>query len=164
MQGRFDDDGGGAHLALVCRVQQRLCALPLAHVIETMRPLPTTTVAGAPPFVCGLAVIRGAAVPVLDAARLLCDADDEPGRFVMLALGASGTPGSRHVALAVGSVLGVRAIPPASLQALPPLLQDAGADAVASIGLLDAELLLVLQASRLLSDEAWAGLVALRAA
>lgn len=137
-------------LSLVCRVRGRLCALPLGHVIETMRPLPTAAIAGAPHFVRGLAVIRGAPVPVLDVATLLGETDTSPGRFVTL------TTGTRHVALAVGSVLGVRPIPPDSFHDLPPLLHEAGSEVVASIGLLDAELLLVLQSSRLLARDAWA--------
>jgi purine-binding chemotaxis protein CheW len=145
-------DGGDADLSLVCRVQGRLCALPLEHVIETMRPLPTAVIAGAPHFVRGLAVIRGAPVPVLDVASLLGETAASSGRFVTL------TVGMRRVALAVGSVLGVRAIPAASLQGLPPLLNEAGSEVVASIGRLDAELLWVLQSSRLLSADAWAAL------
>jgi purine-binding chemotaxis protein CheW len=156
-QGRLVN-GGDADLALVCHVQGRLCALPLDHVIETMRPLSTTAIAGAPHFVCGVAVIRGAPVPVLDVARLLGGADASPGRFITLSVGM------RRVALAVASVLGVRVIPSGSLSGLPPLLHEAGSELVASIGLLDEELLWVLQSSRLLSEGAWAALDSSRAA
>lgn len=144
-------DGRGASLSLACRVQTRLIGLPLAQVIETMRPLPTEVVAGAPHFVRGLAMIRGAPVPVVDAARLLGVQDAPSERFVTLAVGL------RRVALAVGSVLGVRAVAAESLHRLPPLLQDASADVVSAIGRLDAELLLVLNGARLLPDEAWPG-------
>lgn len=138
-----------AGLSLVCRVQGRLCALPLEHVVETMRPQPVEHVAGAPRFVRGLALIRGAPTPVVDGASLVADAGIRGGRLVTLAVG------SRCVALAVDSVLGVRAIPADSRCALPPLLSDAGADVVAAVGVLDAELLLVLHGARLLSDEDW---------
>ena len=141
-------------LVLVCRVQARLFALPLGQVVETMRPLPVDPVAGAPHFMSGLAVIRGAPVPVVDAARLLGAVDGEADRFVTV------LAGSRCVALAVGSVLGVRALPAGSLRELPPLLQEAGAEAVAAIGLLDAELLLVLQGTRLLPEDVWGALAA----
>ena len=145
-------DDGNAYAFLVCRVQTRLSALPLAQVVETMRPLPTEAIAGAPDFVRGLAVIRGAPVPVVDAARLLGIEEDAPaGRFVTLAVGG------RRVALALGSVLGLRSVAAASLYRLPPLLDKAGAEVVAAIGLLDAELLLVLQGARLLPDDDWAG-------
>jgi purine-binding chemotaxis protein CheW len=61
----------------------------------------------------------------------------------------------RGVALAVESVEGVRALSRATFEALPPLLADAGTDVVAAIGTLDAELLVVLQLSRLLPESAW---------
>ncbi len=134
-------------LSLICRVQKRLCALPLENVIETLRPLPVEPVAGAPSFVRGLAVIRGIPVPVVDAARLFGDEDAQPERFVSL------VAGERRIALAVDSVLGVRPIAQDSLHALPPLLHEAGDDVIAAIGLLDAELLLVLRSARLLPEE-----------
>ena len=138
-----------ADLLLICRVQGRLCGLPLEHVLETMRPLPTEGIAGAANFVRGLAVIRGAPVPVIDTARLLGVTDAHADRFITV------NAGERVVALAVDSVLGVRAVPALSLRELPPLLLDAAAQAVAAIGLLDAELLLVLRSACLLPDEAW---------
>jgi purine-binding chemotaxis protein CheW len=133
---------------LICRVQTRLCALPLEHVIETLRPLPVEPVAGAPPFVLGLAVIRGAPLPVVDAARLLGAADAKAERFITV------DAGNRRIALAVGRVLGVRAVAPESLHALPALLHEADTDVIAAIGLLDAELLLVLRSARLLPEDA----------
>jgi len=147
-----------ADLSLICRVAARLCALPLAHVVETMRPLPVEAVTGAPHFVRGLAVIRGVPVPVVDTAHLLGAQATSADRFVTVVVG------ERRVALAVDSVLGVREVPADSLHQLPPLLHDAGADVVAEIGLLDAELLLVLSSARLLPDDSWAGGVAPRAA
>lgn len=147
-----------ADLSLICRVDARLCALPLVHVIETMRPLPVETIVGAPHFVRGLAVIRGAPVPVVDTAELLGAPAAPANRFVTVIVG------ERLVALAVGSVLGVREVLTGSLHQLPPLLHEAGADVVAAIGLLDAELLLVLRGARLLPDNAWAEGAALGAA
>src|SRR5580692_5756315 len=74
-----DDELG---LALLCRVQARWCALPLRHVIETMRPLPTSPIPGAPAFVDGLAVIRGAPVPVVSLSRLLGATTTQATRLV----------------------------------------------------------------------------------
>lgn len=141
-----------AALSLICRVHGRLCALPLRHVIETMRPLPIEAVAGTLHFVLGLAVIRGVPVPVVDAARLLGGVDAPSGRWIAL------TAGTRQVALAVDSVLGVHPLPANTRHALPPLLRDAGSDRVSELGLLDEDLLLVLQGGRLLSDDEWASL------
>ena len=138
-------------LSLVCRVQARLCALPLEHAVETMRPLAVEPVAGAPSFVLGLAVVRGEPLAVVDAARVLGMQDAPIGRFVTVAVGV------RRIALAVGDVVGVRRLPPGSLRALPPLLHEAAGDVVDAVGLLDAELLLMLRSARLLPDDVPAG-------
>lgn len=147
-------DHRNTDLSLICRVRTRLYALPLAHVVETLRPLPVEPLAGAPPFVSGLCVIRGVPRPVVDAARLLgaqsvaaLPSDRPAARFVTVRAGA------HQVALAVDAVLGVHAVPPDSLHGLPPLLHEAGSEAVAAIGRLDAELLLVLRSSRLLPED-----------
>ncbi len=56
------------------------------------------------------------------------------------------------MALAVDEVLGVRSVPAGTLTALPPLLRDAQTEHVAAIGILDAELLLVLNGARLATE------------
>jgi purine-binding chemotaxis protein CheW len=136
-------------LCLLYRVQARWCALPLRHVIETMRPLPTTPIPGAPSFVDGLAIIRGSPVPVVDLSRLLGVASGQPTRLVCVRV-----EGGR-IALAVDHVQGVRAIPSGSLHTLPPLLQCADSRVIAAIGMLDAQLLLVMQFARLMPDDFW---------
>lgn len=135
--------------SLLFRVQTRLCALPAAQVVETMRPLPIKSFAGAPTAVKGVAVIRGMPIPVVELAALLGGAANLPARFITVRLGTG------HIALAVDSVLGLSYIPATSLRALPALLGAADNNAVSAIGTLDAELLLVLNAARLLPDDAW---------
>jgi purine-binding chemotaxis protein CheW len=88
-------------------------------------------------------------VPVVDAASLVGRAAARPARFISL------KAGPRRVALAVDSVVGVRPIPPAALDSLPPLLGDANLHVIAAIGTLDADLLVVLRSSRLVPDEVW---------
>ncbi|MFL5302954.1 MAG: chemotaxis protein CheW, partial [Anaeromyxobacteraceae bacterium] len=51
---------------LLVRAGSRLCALPLACVVETLRPLHTSPLAGTPACVSGVAVVRGAPTPVVD--------------------------------------------------------------------------------------------------
>ena len=58
---------------LMCRSGAYALALPIGDVIETMRPLPIQPVLGVPSYVAGVSLIRGAAVPVVDIARLLGD-------------------------------------------------------------------------------------------
>jgi purine-binding chemotaxis protein CheW len=135
---------------LVCRISSRWCALPLEHVIETMRPLPIEGFAQAPPFVLGTAVIRGAPVPVLDGALLLTGKTQAPGRFVTLAVG------SRSVALAVTEVLGTARLSIEESSPLPSLLTDA-ADVVSRLGVLDGQLLEVLASARIVERASMLG-------
>lgn len=144
--------GSGEHEtvpALLFRVQSRLCALPIEHVIETMRPLPIEPLAGAAAAVKGMALIRGGPVPVVALAILLDDGNHYAGRFITVRTGKD------QIALTVDSVVGVHRIATASLQGLPPLLRDADHSTVSAIGAVDAELLLVLNAARLVPDGLW---------
>lgn len=135
---------------LICRCNQRLCALPLAHVAETMRPLPVESIPDMPPFLLGVSIIRGALVPVVNVAQLVgATSHDEPARYVTLKVD------ERQVALAVEGVVGVRELPPASVDEIPPLLRDSGSDLISAITTLDAELLVVLQGARLISEPVW---------
>ncbi|MES1182668.1 MAG: chemotaxis protein CheW [Myxococcales bacterium] len=147
------EQGGqsGTLALLVCRVGTRLCGIPLEHVRETMRPLPTEPLANLPDFVSGLALIRGRPTPVLDAHHLLGGELEAPAprRYVTIGLG------ERRVALAVDAVLGVRHVEQARLAELPPVLRESGHDSVSALGTLDRELLLLLERSRLLPDSVW---------
>jgi purine-binding chemotaxis protein CheW len=131
---------------LLCSAGLGRCALPLDHVIEIMRMLPIERVAAAPAFILGLSIIRGRPLPVVDLGMLLGETAGDPARLVAVTLGG------RPVALAVDAVSGVRSIDPARLSDLPPLLRDAASEAVIAIGTLDAELLFLLQAGRLVSE------------
>src|SRR4051812_31578445 len=127
-----------------------LCALPLRDVIETLRPLPIEPLAGAPSYVCGLSILRGAPVPVVDLGLLLGVEQVRATRLVALRVGA------RTVAVAVGAVLGVQALD--GNGTLPPLLEEAGHGAIQTLGSLDRELLVVLASARLVPDEIYAQL------
>jgi purine-binding chemotaxis protein CheW len=143
------EDGSSRTAAvLILRIGSALCALPVEHVAETLRPLPTQALAGAPDFVRGLSVIRGEPTPVIDLAQLLGNADVPVTRYVSL------LAGKRRIALAVADVPGVRSLPPGAFGALPQLLRDA--ERVEAVGRLDAELLLVLRAARLVGEDDWA--------
>lgn len=143
-------DHGGSSLRpdtwLLCRTCTLLCALPLNHVIEIMRVLPVEAISGAPHFVRGLSIIRGSPVPVVDTGKLFGEQGTPSARLVTIRVG------DRTVALAVDEVLGVRAIETDVVVALPPLLRDAGGDALSAIGTLDAELLLFMNAARIVPD------------
>ncbi len=148
-----------AKLSLLCRIRSHLCAVPLEYVAETMRPMPVTPLAGSPPFVRGMSVIRGTAIPVVDAGSLLGSvAPASPTRFITLK-----TEG-KHVALAVEEVIGIRSLAAVAAKDLPPLLRSANADLVCAVGMLDRELLLVLQTARIVPDSVWQSMQAARIA
>lgn len=136
------------------------CAFPLLHVAETMRPLPIKPVAGTPDFVLGVSIIRGTPTPVVDLHALLDNSQKSSsfGRFVTLKLD------DRRVVIGVDTIVGLRSLDSGQLGALPPLLGDASAELIASFGTLDAQLLLVLRAARLVPDEFWTSLAAGEAA
>ncbi len=135
---------------LIVKAHSHACAIPLSHVIEIMRPLRLETVSGMPRFVLGLSVIRGSPMPVIALEGMLSGKSGETqGRFVALRIE------TRMLALAVKEVLGVAVIDRAALMDMPTLLHAASTEAVELIGTLDSELLMVLRASRILSEDMW---------
>ena len=139
--------------ALLCRARDLLCALPLECLVETMRPLPTTSYPHLPEFVLGVVRVRGTQMPVVDLGALLGSRlPARPARFLSLRLEGRG------VILAVEGVVGLRQLEPGSRSNLPPLLSNANPDVVAGLGALDAELVLVLGTARLVPSEAWSDL------
>jgi purine-binding chemotaxis protein CheW len=136
---------------LLVRAAARTCALALGSVVETMRPLPIEALAGAPPAVLGLALIRGAPLPVVALGALLGGAGGAVGRFVVI------RAGERRVALAVEAVLATTILDGGLLAALPPLLREAQGELVGALGRLDRELLLVLEAARIVEAAALPG-------
>jgi purine-binding chemotaxis protein CheW len=142
-------DGDGPKNWLMCRAGARLCALPIDAVVETMRRLPIEPLSRAAPFILGMSVVRGSPVPVIDAAALLGECSAGAERLVTIRVG------ERLVALAMDAVLGLREI---AGGVLPPLLTDAAGDVVSAIATLDAELLLVLNTARALSEDDLASL------
>jgi purine-binding chemotaxis protein CheW len=144
-------DQPNAGSCLVFKVDSLVCALPIASVVETMRPLPVQRLEQAPEMVLGLAMVRGIPTPVIDAGRLMGAGPlAQLGRFVSVAVGA------RRIALAVTSVWGIRAVSAQSLRAMPAVLTRADTQAVAAIGALDQELLMLLQGVRLVPESVFA--------
>jgi purine-binding chemotaxis protein CheW len=132
--------------ALVVRIGGTVGALPLRDVIETFRPLPIEPLRGMPPFVRGVALVRGTPTAVVDLSHLLTGTPGEITRFVSVRVE------SRCIALAVEAVLGVRVLANAVFGQMPPLL-DRASEQVAALGKLDGHLLVMLQASRSLLDD-----------
>lgn len=108
-----------------------------------MRPRPIERVAGAPPFVLGLAIVRGVPLVVVDARVLVGAAVSEPKRFVTIRVD------ERSVVLAVDGVEGVVEMDAAD--AMSPLVDSPMIDAIAR---LDDRLLMVLRTARIVEIEA----------
>src|SRR5579862_8381061 len=100
---------------MLCRIGNQLCALPLSHVVETMRPMPVRPVPGMPSFISGLSLVRGTPLPVVNAAALIGQGGEPATRFITLQVGA------RQVVLAVQEVIGIRAMEADPLHGMPPL-------------------------------------------
>jgi len=141
--------------ALVVGLDTCVCAVPLTHVIETMRPLPVEPISGVPSFVRGISIIRGIATPVIDLGALVGTPGEQVERFVTLRVG------DKQVALSVNAVLGIRDLSAVlAMQELPPLLQRASEDVIETIGTLDEKVLMVLREGWELPDEVWQALTA----
>jgi purine-binding chemotaxis protein CheW len=137
--------------ALIARVGALACAIPIEHVVETMRPLPVDPIGAMPAYVLGVSIIRGAPTLAIDLAALLGVAGDRATRFVVVRSGES-----RRVALAVDAVVEVRELAH-QLGELPPLLH---ADAIRSIAAADRGLVVVLEATRAIAPEVWSAMEA----
>ena len=140
---------------LLVRVRDLVAALPLASVVETMRMQPITPVGAVPKYVCGMALLRGKPTVVVDLGELLgMPVPARAARLVTLRLN------QRLLALAVEEVIGVEQFGADSLQELPPLLRNAASAVVDALGSRDRELLVALDAARLLPDDLYEVLAA----
>ena len=98
-------------------------------------------------------MIRGATVVVVDLASMLGAAADEAKQTRVVTLRV----GTRVVALAVESITGVREFDRSMLSEIPPLLLQAHPEVLTAMGLLDGELMLVFDGSRIVTDKNWRG-------
>jgi purine-binding chemotaxis protein CheW len=136
---------------LIAQVGTLACAIPVEHVIETMRPLPVEPLGHGAAYVRGVAVIRGEPTIVIDAAVLF-------GQGVKASAGARSRfvvvrAATKAAALLVDSVDEVRAIAQAELGALPALARTASSDVIAAIAAVDSKLVVVLEATKLMPSE-----------
>jgi purine-binding chemotaxis protein CheW len=136
--------------ALVFRAGSLLCALPLDDVIETMRPLAVRPLAGTPPYVRGVTIMRGVPTPVIDVARLVGGEPGEAERF--LAVRTERGP----VAFATGPIVGIRNASAGGPAQHPALLGGTTGRLVAGVAMLDTEPLLLLQSMRVVPEDVWA--------
>jgi purine-binding chemotaxis protein CheW len=132
----------------------RLCALPLEHVDEIMRPLPVEPLSGAPAFVLGASIVRGRPLPVVDLGALFGAPERSgAGRWIAVKAGHE-----RRVALHVTNVLGIFTRDALSLHESPPLLDGADHGVVEALGRRDGALLALLRVGNVVPDAVFAGL------
>jgi purine-binding chemotaxis protein CheW len=106
-----------------------------------------------PPFVLGIAIIRGLVTPVLDAALLVGAKEPcQSTRLVALKLGP------RPCALAVENVLGVRSFSQDQSGAMPRLLGELGAETIRTLRTLDQQVLWILESARVVPEAVWRAL------
>lgn len=148
---------GPARPSLLCLAGSSFCALPLEHVVETIRPLAIEPLAGAPAFVAGFSIVRGKPLPVVSVSRLLGGKDETNTRLVVVRTGI------RQVGLLFSGVIGLRTLSANVFSGLPPLLERSSV-AASEIGALDSQLVLLLDTARLVPDDVFAMLEALELA
>ena len=114
-----------------------------------MRPLPVERLNRGTPGLLGVSIIRGEPVPVIDlGASLGLDGEAAPTRFVTV------RTSGRIACLSVEAVLDTRRATEEVFHELPPLLNTPGA-AMAALGALDGELLVLLRAARAVPNSVW---------
>jgi purine-binding chemotaxis protein CheW len=133
------------------RVASRICALPVSHVEETMRPPRVEPLPETPSFVTGASIVRGVPTPVVDLGDFLSgERLPAPRRAITVKI-----DGGRRVALLVSEVLGVRGSDEVFLADMPPLLREAAQEVLSTLGRLDGRLLTVLRLGRLVPEPVW---------
>jgi purine-binding chemotaxis protein CheW len=130
---------------LMCRTGSHHFALPVRRIVEIMRMLPIETVAGCPPVVLGVSVIRGTPTPVIDVALLFEDQHGQCDRLVMV------RTGKRTIALATQAVVGIWETADGELDGLLPLLGNV--EVIAGLKALDQQLVFLLNTARIVPDD-----------
>ncbi|SDS22974.1 chemotaxis protein CheW [Actinoplanes derwentensis] len=136
-------------LALLFRAGPLYCALPLDEVVETMRPLATRPLAGPPPYVRGLTIVRGTPSPVIDVTRLLTGITGQIERYVAVQAGRG------MIVCATGPVIGVQEVQVEPPEGPAALLTGAAKALIAGVGTIGTEPLILLRSIQAVPDEVW---------
>ena len=133
---------------LLVRAHAWYCAIPVASVTETCRPLPVQPVEGMPAFVRGITVMRGKTTPVIHLGMMLAGGSIEPGRR-FVAVQVRGSP----LVFEVDETVGVRHIPRSQLDTTTPLTHGGATDRLDGVGVFNNELLAWLDTARIVQDD-----------
>jgi len=135
---------------LIVQAHEQRYALPVQHILMVYDELRLVRVPGTPPFIRGVANVRGQMLSVLDLSVLLGYAADDTAEGHLLILPVGPAQERQQVALFVSAVEGIHQYATENIIALPPEL-----DTLAhALGILpDGIILLNLQA--MLNDPRW---------
>jgi len=137
---------------LMFRTAGHVAALPISHVAETLRVLPVESLSGAPPYVIGLSIIRGAPTAIVDTALLFGSEPTKHQRTVVVRMGAC------TIGLAAEEILDVRTFGTDAVARLPSLFGNV--EPVSAVTILDEMLVLILESARIISEELLVSLLA----
>lgn len=143
---------------LTVKIGNKYASINIQDINETLRPLTLEAFANLPSFILGLSTIRGIQTPVMSLKKFLegthqenNNSSNEVKKLIWVTLKVNGL----QVAIEVDSISGIFEIPTDALQNMPPLLAHAHSDSIALCGMLDNNLLLILQSTRLIPKEVW---------
>lgn len=139
---------------LIASAGGHTCALPLAAEMELMRPLDVEPLPDVPPFVLGMALVRGVPVPVIDLPRLLeAQRENAPHRRWIFS-----RRNDQALVLAVESVDGVAELDRAALEAAPTFGSRTDDALVSAIALHEQRLFWLLETARIVPAGVWEAL------
>jgi chemotaxis signal transduction protein len=144
---------------LTVKIGTKYAAINVQDIKEILRPLALEPFANLPPFVLGLSMIRGLQIPVISLKKFLEGthninsdlAAHNIKKLIWVTLNVTGKP----VAMEVDSIAGIFEISSDVLQNVPPLIAHAHSDSISSCGVLDHNLLLILQSALLIPGDVW---------
>ncbi len=138
---------------VVALIGSRVCAFRIGEVSLAMRTPVTTALPATPPFVLGVAVVRGSLTVILDGHRLLGE-NDEPGQRMLVL-----TSGGRNFGLTVDSISGVAEIEESDPEKeLVPLMPHITSEWIERLVKVDASFAAVLAAGRIVPEAVWESL------
>ncbi len=105
---------------LLTAVRNEIYALPVEHVLSIYEDIPVIPVPCTPPFLAGIANIRGRILPVIDLGTLL-DVPGDPGTANTALVVAS--DGDLEAAFRVEGITETQALATSSILSLPPNLE-----------------------------------------
>lgn len=125
-------------------------AIPILSVQEINRMMPITRVPKSPPFVEGVINLRGKIIPVVDLRKrfgLAAPADSNDNRIVVVEVA------KRVIGFTVDRVNEVLRIQAGIVEPPPPMVRGIESEYVEGVGKLDDRLLILLDLSRLFSEQ-----------